>query len=102
MQLTITSRHSEVPEALRLRAETLVDRLARFAHRPTHAQVEFDQEHQRATAEVRLHAARGAVHVASAEAHDHRTALDRAAAKLRRQLDKTAAEPRRAAKKAGG
>jgi ribosomal subunit interface protein len=90
MQLTITSRHEEVPEALRTRAEVVVSRLARFAHRPTHAQVEFSLDHHRATAELRLHAARGTVHVASAEAGDHRTALDRAAAKLRRQLDKKA------------
>ena len=70
MQLTITSRHNEVPEALRLRAEAVLGRLARFAHRPTRAQVEFDLEHQRATAELRLHASRGTVHVASAEACD--------------------------------
>jgi ribosomal subunit interface protein len=88
MQLTITSRHEEVAEALRARAEVVVLRLARFAHRPTHAQVEFSLDHHRATAELRLHAARGTVHVASADAGDHRTALDRAAAKLRRQLDK--------------
>jgi len=95
MQLTITSRREDVPEALRLRAEAVVDRLARLAHRPTHAQVEFGLEHQRATAELRLHAARGAVHVASAEADDHRTALDRAAAKLRHQLDKKGVARRR-------
>lgn len=99
MQLTITSRHEDVPDALRARAEAVVGRLARFAHRPTHAQVEFDLEHQRATAELRIHAARGLVHIASADAADHRTALDRAAAKLRRQLDKKGAEPRRAGAK---
>lgn len=96
MQLMITSRHEEVPETLRARAESVVSRLARFAHRPTRAQVEFDSDHQRATAELRLHAARGIVHIASAEARDHRTALDRAAAKLRRQLDKKVTDRRRA------
>jgi ribosomal subunit interface protein len=95
MQLTITSRHEEVPEALRTRAEVVVNRLARFARRPTRAQVEFDLDHHRATAELRLHAAGGTVHVASAEAGDHRTALDRAAAKLRRQLDKKVTGHRR-------
>ncbi len=95
MQLTITSRHEEVPEALRTRAEVVVHRLARFAHRPTRAQVEFNLDHHRATAELRLHAARGTVHVASAEAGDHRTALDRAAAKLRRQLDRKPTDHRR-------
>jgi ribosomal subunit interface protein len=88
MLLTITSRHDEVAEALRERAEAVVVRLAKLAHRPERARVEFDVAHQRHSAEIRLHAARGAVHVAAAEADDHRTALDRAAAKLRRQLDK--------------
>ena len=97
MLVTITSRHDEVAEALRERAEVLVLRLAKLAHRPSHAQVEFDLDHRRPTAEIRLHVARGVVHVATAEADDHRTALDRAAAKLRRQLDKKpAARQRRA------
>ena len=96
MLVTITSRHEEVAPALRERAEVVVQRLARLAHRPSHAQVEFDLDHRRPTAEIRLHAVRGVVHVAAAEAADHRTALDRAAAKLRRQLDKQPASRRRA------
>jgi ribosomal subunit interface protein len=101
MQMTITSRHDEVAEALRERAEAVVGRLAKLAYRPEHAQVEFNLEHQRHTAEIRLHSARGAVHVAAAEADDHRTALDRAAAKLRRQLDKKPASRRRAGPRKG-
>ena len=97
MRVTITSRHDEVAEALRGRAEAVVQRLAKLAQRPEHAQVEFNLEHQRHTAEIRLHAARGAVLVATADAADHRTALDRAAAKLRRQLDKKPVSRRRAA-----
>jgi ribosomal subunit interface protein len=96
MHVTITSRHEDVPEALRTRAEVVLARLGKLARRPTRAQVEFDSTHQRATAELRLHAARSAVYVASADAPDHRTALDRAAAKLRRQLDKKPASRRRA------
>jgi len=38
--------------------------------------------------EVRLHTARGAVHVSTARGADHRTALDLALARVRRQLDK--------------
>jgi ribosomal subunit interface protein len=95
MLVTITSRHEEVPVALRERAEAVVGRLGKLAHRPTRAQVEFGLDHQRATAELRLHAAQNAVYVASAEAGDHRTALDRAAAKLRRQFDKKPASRRR-------
>lgn len=97
MQTTITSRHEDVPEALRERAEAVVGRLAKLAHRPTRAEVEFGLEHQRATAEIRLHAAQNAVYVSSADAKDHRTALDRAAAKIRRQLDRKPVLLRRAA-----
>ena len=96
MDIIITARHGEVPEALRLRAEQVVTRLARFAHRPTAANITFDTEHQRALAELRLTAARGELYVASSEAADHRTALDRVASKVRRQLDKAAPSPRRA------
>lgn len=97
MLVAITSRHDEVAAALRERAELVVQRLAKLAYRPAHAQVEFDLDHRRPTAELRLHLARGVLHVAKAEAADHRTALDRAAAKLRRQLEKKpAARQRRA------
>ena len=96
MDIIITARHGEVPEALRLRAEQVVTRLARLAHRPTAANVTFDTARQRAFAELRLSAARGAVYVASGEANDHRTALDRVASKVRRQLDKDEPSPRRA------
>jgi ribosomal subunit interface protein len=100
MQVTITARHNDIPDDLRARAEDLVSRLAKRTIRPTSAHVTFDTEKQRATAEVVLNAARGAVHVAAADADDHRTALDRVAAKLRRQLDKRE-PPARRARKAG-
>ena len=96
MEIIVTTRHGEVPEPLRLRAEQVVTRLARFAHRPTAANITFDAEHQRATVELRLTAARGVLYVATGEAADHRTALDRAGSKLRRQLDKVTTSPRRA------
>jgi ribosomal subunit interface protein len=96
MEIIITARHGEVPEALRVRAEQVVTRLARLAHRPTAANVTFDADHQRAVAELRLTAARGVLYIATGEAADHRTALDRVVAKLRRQLDKVSKSPRRA------
>jgi ribosome-associated translation inhibitor RaiA len=46
-------------------------------------------------AELRLHLARGERLVARGEADDHRTALDRAEEKLRRQLDRTGPRARR-------
>jgi ribosomal subunit interface protein len=95
MQTTITARHCEVSEALRERARTVVERLGTLAHRPIETAVVFDMEGKQATAELRLHASRGDVLIASGEADDHRTALDRAEEKLRRQLEKTSPRGRR-------
>lgn len=95
MQTTITARHCEISEALRERARTVVERLGGLAHRPIETAVVFDTEGKQATAELRLHAARGEVLIARGEADDHRTALDRAEEKLRRQLEKTGPRSRR-------
>jgi ribosomal subunit interface protein len=95
MQTTITARHCEISDALRERALTVVERLGNFATRPIEATVVFDTEGVRRTAELRLHVPRGEVLVAKAEAEDHRTALDRAEDKLRRQVEKASALPRR-------
>ena len=95
MQTTITARHCEISDALRERALTVVERLGNFATRPIEATVVFDAEGVRRTAELRLHVARGEVLVAKAEAEEHRTALDRAEDKLRRQVEKASALPRR-------
>src|SRR5687768_15089996 len=95
MQTTITARHCEIPEALRERALTVVERLGNMATRPIEATVVFDTEGLLQTAELRLHVPRGEVLVAKAEAEDHRTALDRAEEKLRKQVEKASARPRR-------
>jgi putative sigma-54 modulation protein len=95
MQTTITARHCEISDALRERALTVVERLGNFASRPIEATVVFDTEGMQQTAELRLHVARGEVLVAKGEAEDHRTALDRAEDKLRRQVEKASAYPRR-------
>ena len=90
MQTTITARHCEISDALRERAAAVVDRLGTFASRPIEATVVFDEDGLHRTAEIRLHVAGGEVLVASGEADDHRSALDRAEAKLRRQVEKIA------------
>jgi ribosomal subunit interface protein len=95
MQTTITARHCEISEALRERALTVVERLGNLATRPIEATVVFDTEGQQQVAELRLHVSRGEVLVAKAEADDHRTALDRAEDKLRKQLEKASDFPRR-------
>jgi ribosomal subunit interface protein len=95
MQTTITVRHCEITDALRERALAVSDRLATFAPRPVEAAVVFDADGQQRVVELRLHIARGEILVAKGEGGDHRTALDRAEDKLRRQLEKTNGRPRR-------
>ena len=95
MQTTITARHCEISEALRERALSVVERLGGFATRPMKAHVVFDADGLQQTAELRLHLGTGDVLVAGGEAGDHRTALDRAEDKLRKQLEKVAGRPRR-------
>jgi ribosomal subunit interface protein len=96
MQTTITARHTEISDTLRERALTVAERLGSIATRPIEAAVVFDTEGLQQTAELRLHVSRGEVLVAKGEAEDHRTALDRAEEKLRKQLEKASARPRRA------
>jgi ribosomal subunit interface protein len=88
MQTTVTARHCEIPEALRERAVTVVERLGHLAPRPIESTVVFDTDGIHQTAEIRLHVARGEILVAKADGADHRTALDRAEAKLRRQVER--------------
>jgi ribosomal subunit interface protein len=97
MQITITARHCEVPEVLRERARTLLERLARVAPRPHHGKVLFIRDHG-PTVEIQLHVPHGEIHVGRAQGADHASALDLAVAKVRRQLDKS---PRRRRKGAG-
>ena len=93
MRTTVTARHCEIPDDLRTRAESVLAKLARAAHRPQSAEVIFDVDHGRKIVEIQLHLPRGQVRVASAEAEDFRSALDRVAAKLRNQLDKNSGHP---------
>jgi ribosome-associated translation inhibitor RaiA len=92
MRIGITARHCDVSPDLRLRARTLVERLAKVASRPHDGRVIFADDHGVATVELRLHTVRGAVLVGRAEGTDHRSALDRAVARVRRQLDKSPAK----------
>src|SRR4051812_22452781 len=96
MQTTISARHSEVPEALRQRAITVVERLGKVTPRPMDMAVVFDTDGLEQTAELRLHVAGGEILVAKGEGPDHRTALDRAEEKLRRQVERASDRPRKA------
>jgi ribosomal subunit interface protein len=95
MRTTITVRHTEISDALRERAITVVERLGNLASRPMETTVVFDTNGARLTVELRLHVARGEILVAKGEGADHRTALDRAEEKLRRQVERASNRPRR-------
>jgi ribosomal subunit interface protein len=96
VKTTVTARHCELPEEIRTRAEEVADKLARMAHRPQRMEIVFDNDHQRRIVELKMWLPRGQTLVASGDETDFRTALDRAAEKLRSQLEKNAARtPRR-------
>ena len=95
MQTTVTARHCEIPEEVRTRAEEVAEKLARMAHRPQRMEIVFDDDHQRRVAELKMWLPRGQTLVATAEEADFRTALDRAAEKLRSQLEKSGQRPPR-------
>lgn len=95
MRITVTARHCEISTELRERATQQVTKLAKAAHRPQRAEIVFNADHGQKVVELQLHLPRNQVKVASAEAIDFRSALDRATAKLRRQLDKDAGRPPR-------
>jgi ribosomal subunit interface protein len=96
MQTTITARHCEVSDPLRERAITVVERLGNLASRPMEMTVVFDADGTQQTVELRLHVARGEILIAKGEGADHRSALDRAEEKLRRQVERASSRPRRA------
>lgn len=95
METTITARHCEVSELLRERAITVVERLGHMASRPMAMAVVFDADGIQLTVELRLHVAAGEILVAKGEGSDHRSALDQAENKLRRQLERASDRPRR-------
>jgi ribosomal subunit interface protein len=95
MQTTVTARHCEISDSLRERAISVLERLGNLAPRPMDSTVVFATDGIKQTAEIRLHVAQGEVLVARAEGADHRTALDRAEEKLRRQVERASDRPRR-------
>ena len=95
MQTTITVRHCEISDTLRQRAITVVERLGNVAARPMEMTVVFDADGPAQIAELRLHLAKGEILVAKGVGGDHRSALDRAEEKLRRQVERASDRPRR-------
>ncbi len=88
MRTTVTARHCEISDDLKTRAEKEMERMSKIVARPLGADVIFDADHGRRVVELKLTLPRGQIKIASGEADNFRTALDRAADKLRNQLDK--------------
>lgn len=86
MRITITARHTEVDDDLRAHTRELVAKVVKLVRRPHHAQVIFTEEHGEAEVEIEIHAPRARVHVAKSQGPDHRSALDAAIARVKRQL----------------
>ena len=86
MRLTITARHTEIDDELRAQTRELVQKVLKFARRPHHAQVTFSEAHGEMEAEIEVHVPRGRIHIAKAAAADHRSALDAAIGRMKRQL----------------
>jgi len=103
MRLTITARHTEIDAELRAQTRELVQKVLKVARRPHHAQVTFSEDHGEVEAEIEVHVPRGRIHVAKAAAADHRSALDAAIARMKRQLldEKESPKPRGRARRSG-
>ena len=86
MRITITARHAAIDDDLRALAKDLVEKVMKLVRRPHHAQVIFTEDHGEAGVEIEIHVPRGRVHVAKSLAPDHRTALDAAIARVKRQV----------------
>jgi ribosome-associated translation inhibitor RaiA len=94
MKTTITTRHCEISDTLRQRAESITERLSLVALNPIEATVVFGQEGLSSTAELQFRVARDTPLIAKAAAEDHRTALDRAEEKMRRQIERSSGRVR--------
>lgn len=96
MQITVTARHCELNDLLQQRARDVLSRIAGTAPRPVDAAAIFDMDGPSCVVELKLHISHGEVFVAHGEGADHRTALDRAEERLRRQVESATGRTRRA------
>lgn len=93
MRVTISARQIELSDALRDRARSIADRLGQLTPFAQDARIVFGQDGAGPSVEVRIRLSGQQVVVASGTGADHRTALDRAEDKLRRQLRRPPARP---------
>jgi ribosome-associated translation inhibitor RaiA len=95
MRIHVTARRCTVPPTLRDRGKSLLARLSQLTPFAQEGTIVFGIEGIRATAELRLRLSGGQLLVARGDGANHRTALDRAADRLRAQLEGPTAKPLR-------
>lgn len=88
MPVTIAARHFDLPDQLRERAMEVAQRLETRSGRTAEVAILFDLEAGTATVDLRFRATGQEALHAVGTGSDHRSALDRAEDKLRRQLEK--------------
>lgn len=94
MQITVSARHDvRLVETLQNRAHAVLDRLGRIGDRVLEGTAIFDVIAGSAWVELRLRLSGGTLLIASAEATDHRTALDLVEVKVRRQVHRANSRP---------
>ena len=86
MEIRITSRHTDLPEALRERAEEVLMKLTKYESRISAAEVVFDEEKRTKRVEGIIHIDRADPVVASAEGDEFRVALHQMVDRIARQL----------------
>lgn len=102
MRTTVTVRHCEIPAPLRQRAETVTRRLGALTSRAREAEVVFDVEGLGCTAELRVQLDGARALAAAGAGPNHRSALDEAEERMRRQLERISTAPRARTRRAEG
>ena len=86
MDVRISARHCTITDNTRDHAQSRVQRVTRFEPRATAAEILFSQENAFKHAEIRVTVPGGSQVQSHGEAETFRSALDRAAERLERQL----------------
>lgn len=86
MKIQITSRHVEVPEALRVYAAERLAAVERLGTDFASAEIVLDQGREGMSCEILLHPRRGDPIIARETAREFRAAVDAAAAKIQTQV----------------
>lgn len=86
MEIRITSRHTDIPDALRERTEEVLMKLKKYESRVSAAEVVFDEGKHSKSVEGIIHVDRGDPVIASGEGDDFHRALHQMIDRLTRQL----------------